>query len=101
VPDQAAILRQYCRYSAEIKTGRNIKEMVNRALQFSMSDPKGPTYLMAAREVLEEVCLWLKFENNEESDKNLQKVDRKYLEAETLTPVVPSALPESGKKPCL
>ncbi|GLI72534.1 hypothetical protein PoHVEF18_000711 [Penicillium ochrochloron] len=77
VPDQAAILRQYCRYSAEIKTGRNIKEMVNRALQFSLSDPKGPTYLMAAREVLEE------------------RVDRKFLEEETLTPVVPSALPES------
>ncbi|OOQ89441.1 acetolactate synthase [Penicillium brasilianum] len=77
VPDQAAILRQYCRYSGEIKTGRNIKEMVNRALQFSMSDPKGPTYLMAAREVLEE------------------KVDRKFLEEETLTPIVPSALPDS------
>ncbi|KAJ5160093.1 uncharacterized protein N7482_007097 [Penicillium canariense] len=77
VPDQAAILRQYCRYSGEIKTGRNIKEMVNRALQFSLSDPKGPTYLMAAREVLEE------------------KVERKFLEEETLTPILPSALPES------
>jgi hypothetical protein len=39
--------------------------MVNRALQFSLSDPKGPTYLMAAREVLEEVCLYLG-ENTEE-----------------------------------
>lgn len=55
MPDQAAILRQYCRYTGEIKTGRNIKQMVYRALQFATSDPKGPVYLMAAREVLEEV----------------------------------------------
>lgn len=59
VPDQAAILRQYCRYSGEIKSGRNIKQMVNRALEMAMSDPKGPSYLMAAREVLEEVKLLL------------------------------------------
>lgn len=55
VPDQAAILRQYCRYSGEVKSGRNIKEMVNRALELALSDPKGPSYLTAAREVLEEV----------------------------------------------
>ncbi|EIT72910.1 thiamine pyrophosphate-requiring enzyme [Aspergillus oryzae 100-8] len=58
VPDQAAILRQYCRYSGEIKTGRNIKEMVYRALHFAMSDSKGPVYLTAAREVLEEAIPW-------------------------------------------
>jgi thiamine pyrophosphate-dependent acetolactate synthase large subunit-like protein len=29
VPDQKAIVAQYCRYSAEIKSGRNIKQMVN------------------------------------------------------------------------
>jgi len=54
VPDQKAIVAQYCRYTAEIKTGKNIKQMVNRALSFAMSDPKGPVYLTAAREVLEE-----------------------------------------------
>lgn len=53
VPDQKAILGQYCRYSAEIKTGTNIKQMVNRALQFATSDPKGPVYLCGAREVME------------------------------------------------
>ncbi|KAE8334513.1 hypothetical protein BDV24DRAFT_172408 [Aspergillus arachidicola] len=58
VPDQAAIVRQYCRYSGEIKTGRNIKEMVYRALHFAMSDSKGPVYLTAAREVLEEAISW-------------------------------------------
>lgn len=39
--------------------------MVNRALQFATSDPKGPTYLMAAREVLEEVRLRVSHEQNE------------------------------------
>lgn len=54
VPDQRAIVSQYCRYTADIKTGKNIKQLVNRALQFATSDPKGPVYLMGAREVMEE-----------------------------------------------
>ncbi|KAK8115335.1 Thiamine pyrophosphate enzyme [Apiospora kogelbergensis] len=54
VPDQKQILGQYCRYAAEVKTGRNIKQMVNRALQFATSDPQGPVYLIGAREVMEE-----------------------------------------------
>jgi thiamine pyrophosphate-dependent acetolactate synthase large subunit-like protein len=54
VPDQKAIVAQYCRYSAEIKSGRNIKQMVGRALQFATSSPMGPVYLCAPREVLEE-----------------------------------------------
>lgn len=54
VPNQKEIVSQYCRYSAEIKTGKNVKQMVNRALQFAMSDPKGPVYLVGAREVMEE-----------------------------------------------
>lgn len=53
VPDQKQILSQYCRYSAEIKTGSNVKQMVNRALQFATSDPQGPVYLCGAREVME------------------------------------------------
>ncbi|KAJ5152279.1 thiamine pyrophosphate enzyme N-terminal TPP binding domain-containing protein [Penicillium capsulatum] len=77
VPDQSAIVRQFCRYTGEVKSGRNIKEMVNRALQFSLSDPKGPVYLTAPREVLEE------------------QVDREFLDEEYLSPIVPSALPES------
>ncbi len=42
------------RYDAELRTGRNIKQMTWRALQFAQSDPKGPVYLMGAREVMEE-----------------------------------------------
>ena len=54
IPDQKLILGQYCRYTAELKTGRNVKQMVNRALSFAKSAPAGPTYLCAAREVMEE-----------------------------------------------
>ncbi|KGO72453.1 Thiamine pyrophosphate enzyme, C-terminal TPP-binding [Penicillium italicum] len=80
VPDQAAIVRQYCRYTGEIKTGRNIKQMVSRALQFATSDPKGPAYLMAAREVLEE------------------HVGKEDLDGEILSSITPSALPEQEVK---
>lgn len=52
-PDQKAILGQYCRYTGEIRTGTNVKQMVNRALQFATSTPSGPVYLCAGREVLE------------------------------------------------
>lgn len=54
VPDQKAIVAQYCRYTGEIKRGKNVKELVNRALSFAMSEPKGPVYLYGAREAMEE-----------------------------------------------
>ncbi|KAH8886565.1 thiamine pyrophosphate enzyme [Thozetella sp. PMI_491] len=53
-PDQKQIVSQFCRYSGEFKTGKNIKQMLNRALQFATSDPKGPVYMVGAREVMEE-----------------------------------------------
>lgn len=53
-PDQKAIVRQYCRYTAEVRTGLNIKQTVARALQFANSTPRGPVYVAAAREVLAE-----------------------------------------------
>lgn len=54
VPDQKAIVAQYCRYSGEIKRGKNVKQMVNRALSFARSAPQGPVYLLGARESMEE-----------------------------------------------
>lgn len=54
VPDQKQIVSQYCRYTGEIKAGRNVKQIVNRALQFATSDPQGPVYLCGAREPMEE-----------------------------------------------
>jgi acetolactate synthase I/II/III large subunit len=54
VPDQRGILRGYMKYENELRTARNIKQMIHRALQIASSDPQGPAYLMAAREVFEE-----------------------------------------------
>lgn len=55
VHDQRGILRGYVKYSNEIRSGRNVKQLVHRSLQLANSDPKGPVYLVGAREVMEEV----------------------------------------------
>jgi thiamine pyrophosphate-dependent acetolactate synthase large subunit-like protein len=73
--DQAAIVRQYCRYTGELRTGLNVKQSVGRALQFANSAPKGPVYLTSAREVLAE------------------EVAPYSLRQEQWVPVGPSALP--------
>ncbi|KAL9633221.1 MAG: hypothetical protein Q9164_004830 [Protoblastenia rupestris] len=54
VPDQKQIVGQYCRYTAEIKRGVNIKQMVGRAFQFATTKPMGPVYLVGSREAMEE-----------------------------------------------
>lgn len=54
VHDQRGIVRGYMRYETEIRSGRNIKQILARAIRFATSEPRGPVYLMAAREVLEE-----------------------------------------------
>ncbi|EPQ54897.1 Thiamin diphosphate-binding protein [Gloeophyllum trabeum ATCC 11539] len=55
VPDQAAIVRQYMRYTGQINSSKNVDKMVMRALQVAQSEPRGPVYLWARREVTEEV----------------------------------------------
>ena len=52
--DQRGLVRGYMRYDNEIRAGANVKQLVNRALQFAYSDPKGPVYLVGAREVMEQ-----------------------------------------------
>jgi acetolactate synthase-1/2/3 large subunit len=54
VHDQRGIVRGYVKYDNELRTGRNLHQILRRAMQFSYSDPKGPVYLMGAREVMEE-----------------------------------------------
>jgi acetolactate synthase-1/2/3 large subunit len=53
VPDQRGIVRQYVKYENELRTAKNVKQIVFRALQFAHSDPKGPVYVVGAREVME------------------------------------------------
>jgi thiamine pyrophosphate-dependent acetolactate synthase large subunit-like protein len=74
VPDQKQIVAQYCRYTGEIKRGANVKQLVNRALTFATSEPRGPVYLAGAREAMEE-------------DIEPYKLDQRYW-----TPVEPNAL---------
>ncbi|KAI1073451.1 putative thiamine pyrophosphate enzyme [Whalleya microplaca] len=74
-PDQKAIVRQYCRYTGEVRTGLNIKQTIGRALQFANSTPKGPVYVASAREVLAE------------------EIQPFSLEQEQWVPIGPSALP--------
>ncbi|KAJ3983004.1 thiamine pyrophosphate enzyme, N-terminal TPP binding domain-containing protein [Lentinula detonsa] len=54
IPDQTAIVRQYMRHTAQINSGRNVVQIVKRAVQIATSEPKGPVYLWARREVMEE-----------------------------------------------
>jgi acetolactate synthase-1/2/3 large subunit len=53
VPDQRGIVRGYMKHDNEIRAGANVKQLVHRALQLAHSEPRGPVYLMAAREVME------------------------------------------------
>ena len=77
VPDQRGILRGYTKYDNEIRTGRNVEQLVRRALQIAHSDPAGPVYLMAAREVMEEA------------------LDRREPAATGFAPIAPAALASS------
>ena len=53
VPDQRGIVRQYMKYDNELRNAHNEKQIVHRSLQLAHSDPKGPVYLVGAREVME------------------------------------------------
>lgn len=52
--DQRGLVRGYVKYENEVRTGRNVGQLVHRALQFAHSDPRGPVYLVGPREVMEE-----------------------------------------------
>lgn len=73
--DQRGIMRGYSKYDNEIRTGKNVKQLVFRALQFAKSDPKGPVYLMGPREVMEE------------------EAERVIIDPALWEPIAPSAIP--------
>ncbi|KAF5315029.1 hypothetical protein D9619_007473 [Psilocybe cf. subviscida] len=54
IPDQTAIVRQYMRHTAQIHSAITVEKTVKRALQIATSEPKGPVYLWARREAMEE-----------------------------------------------
>jgi acetolactate synthase-1/2/3 large subunit len=53
VHDQRGIVRGYVRYEGEVRVAASIRQLVARAFQFALSDPKGPVYLTGAREIME------------------------------------------------
>lgn len=77
-PDQKVIVRQYCRYTGEIRTGLNAKQTVGRALQFANSTPRGPVYVVSARETLAE------------------EIQPYSLNQKQWVPIGPSALPDDA-----
>lgn len=76
--DQRGIVRPYMKYENELRTGRNMKQMIHRALQIAYSDPKGPVYLMSPRETMEE------------------EIPRIEVDPARWAPIAPVALPEAG-----
>jgi acetolactate synthase-1/2/3 large subunit len=78
--DQRGIMRGYTKYNNEIRTGKNVKQLVHRALQFAKSEPKGPVYLMGAREVMEE------------------EVEKVTIDTSLWEPIMPTALPPNSVK---
>ena len=50
--DQAAILREFVKWDYQIPNGQVLEAAVDRALNISLAEPKGPIYLMLPREVL-------------------------------------------------
>jgi acetolactate synthase-1/2/3 large subunit len=52
--DQRGLVRGYVKYENEIRTGRNVGQLVFRAMQIAHSDPRGPVYLVGPREIMEE-----------------------------------------------
>ena len=75
VVDQRGLVRGYVRYEHEVRVGANIKQIVHRAMQFANSGSKGPVYLTACREVLE------------------QEIPQVTLDPTRWEPTAPSALP--------
>src|SRR5699024_1002852 len=76
VNDQRGIMRGYSKYDNEIRTGKNVKQLVHRSLQIAKSEPQGPVYLMGPREAMEE------------------KTEPVEIDLKLWEPISPSALPE-------
>ena len=57
VHDQHGIVRPYVKWSYDLRTAVNVRQIIFRALQLARSAPAGPVDVTAAREVLEEAAV--------------------------------------------
>jgi acetolactate synthase I/II/III large subunit len=78
VSDQRGIVRPYMKYDNELRNARNVKQIVHRSLQLAHSDPKGPVYLVGARELTEE------------------EAEPLAIDAADWPPIAPTPLPEGA-----
>src|SRR5690606_37767132 len=53
--DQAGIVREYTKWNFELRAGQPVDEVVGRALEVALAEPRGPVYLTLPREVLADV----------------------------------------------
>jgi acetolactate synthase I/II/III large subunit len=54
--DQAALVREACKWEYELRFPEQLPELLDRAYAIATSTPKGPVYLSLPREVLTEPC---------------------------------------------
>jgi acetolactate synthase-1/2/3 large subunit len=50
--DQAGMVREYTKWDFELRAGQSADEVLGRALEVAMAEPRGPIYLTLPREVL-------------------------------------------------
>ena len=50
--DQAGMVREYTKWDYELRAGQPVDEIVSRALDVALAQPRGPVYLTLPREVL-------------------------------------------------
>jgi len=53
--DQGGLVREWVKWDYELRPGQAPEEIVGRALDIAMSEPKGPVYLCMPREVLGDI----------------------------------------------
>lgn len=91
VYDQRGILRNYVKWEQDIRTGKNVKQLVYRAFQLAYSEPKGPVYLTGAREVLEEVV-----HSSEDLSSKWKPVEKNSLSWESVSFIVENVVNASN-----
>lgn len=50
--DQGGMVREYVKWDYELRAGQPVEEIVGRAFDIAMSEPRGPVYLSMPREIL-------------------------------------------------
>jgi acetolactate synthase-1/2/3 large subunit len=53
--DQGAIVREYAKWDFELRRGQPVDEIVGRAIDVALSEPRGPVYLTLPREALSDI----------------------------------------------